>query len=60
MTMQPIYVRVPTELREWIKKRAMEERRSISDFVRIVLEDYRIAEEKQTQNGTPTKSTINL
>lgn len=37
---QPIYIRVEPELREWLQKQSDKNRRTLSDYVRMVLEDY--------------------
>lgn len=37
----PIFVRIEPDLKEWLEKQAKKDKRSLSDYTRIVLEDYK-------------------
>ena len=37
----PMFIRVEPELKKWLEDRAENERRSASDYARIVLEDHK-------------------
>jgi len=43
----PMFIRVEPELKKWLEDRAEKERRSASDYARIVLEDHRRKEDKK-------------
>ena len=44
--------RVPADLRKWIERRAREERRSMSNFIRKVLEERREREQQTRSQAT--------
>ena len=42
----PIYIRIEPDLKEWLEKKSTEDLRTISDYVRIVLQEHREKEGK--------------
>jgi hypothetical protein len=48
-----ISVAVDRTLREWIQAQAVVDRRSISEYVRIVLEDYMYGKTRELAGHTP-------
>ena len=35
-----VYLYIPKELSDWLKQEAMKERRSLNNYISIILEDY--------------------
>lgn len=50
MAKTPIFVRIEPDLKEWLEKQANKERRSLSDYARIVLEDHKKQLVKEAKN----------
>lgn len=50
-TMKPFIVRLPEELHHWAVKRAKRERRSLNNFIMVVLERLRASEDEGERRG---------